>query len=146
MVLGTGLGGFFDGIVLHQILGWHHLICTTTTCQATTVQHLKIQNAQDGVFHLGLWIITITGIVLLFRAMCRQAQPAPGNQLAGAILIGWGGFNFVEGILDHQILGIHHVLPGHSYQLCFDMLFLLSGVVLVLAGAFLASKSSLPTA
>jgi uncharacterized membrane protein len=22
--LGLGLGGFFDGIVLHQILQWHH--------------------------------------------------------------------------------------------------------------------------
>ena len=23
--LGLGLGGFFDGIVLHQILQWHHM-------------------------------------------------------------------------------------------------------------------------
>ena len=41
LVLGLGLGGFFDGIVLHQILGWHHMICTTATCQATSVEHLK---------------------------------------------------------------------------------------------------------
>lgn len=24
VLLGVGLGGFFDGIVLHQILQWHH--------------------------------------------------------------------------------------------------------------------------
>ncbi len=23
--LGLGLGGFFDGIILHQVLQWHHL-------------------------------------------------------------------------------------------------------------------------
>ena len=26
IVLGIGLGGFFDGIVLHQILQWHHML------------------------------------------------------------------------------------------------------------------------
>ncbi|HEU5099504.1 MAG TPA: DUF2243 domain-containing protein [Roseiflexaceae bacterium] len=24
--LGLGLGGFFDGIVFHQILRWHHML------------------------------------------------------------------------------------------------------------------------
>ena len=26
MILGLGLGGFFDGIVFHQILQWHHMV------------------------------------------------------------------------------------------------------------------------
>ena len=26
ILLGVGLGGFFDGIVLHQLLQWHHMI------------------------------------------------------------------------------------------------------------------------
>ena len=26
LLLGMGLGGFFDGIVLHQLLQWHHMI------------------------------------------------------------------------------------------------------------------------
>jgi uncharacterized membrane protein len=26
LLLGIGLGGFFDGIVLHQILQWHHML------------------------------------------------------------------------------------------------------------------------
>ncbi|TIP73091.1 MAG: DUF2243 domain-containing protein, partial [Mesorhizobium sp.] len=25
ILLGLGLGGFFDGIVLHQLLQWHHM-------------------------------------------------------------------------------------------------------------------------
>jgi uncharacterized membrane protein len=50
---------------------------------------------------------------------------------------GWGLFNFVEGIIDHQILGIHHVLPGHPHQFLFDMLFLAAGVALVIIGVWL---------
>lgn len=47
ITLGLGLGGFFDGIVLHQILGWHHLICVTAHCQPQSVAQLKAQNTQD---------------------------------------------------------------------------------------------------
>jgi len=31
IVLGMGLGGFVDGILLHQILQWHHLLTSTDT-------------------------------------------------------------------------------------------------------------------
>lgn len=26
LLLGLGLGGFFDGIILHQVLQWHHML------------------------------------------------------------------------------------------------------------------------
>ncbi|MCK1539441.1 DUF2243 domain-containing protein, partial [Bradyrhizobium sp. 176] len=26
VLLGLGLGGFFDGIVFHQLLQWHHML------------------------------------------------------------------------------------------------------------------------
>jgi uncharacterized membrane protein len=29
LLLGIGLGGFVDGIVLHQILQWHHMLTAT---------------------------------------------------------------------------------------------------------------------
>ena len=140
-VLGLGLGGFFDGIVLHQILGWHHLICTTATCQAASIEHLKQQNTQDGFFHLGVWILTILGVALLFQAAKRRNDLETGKVLTGAILSGWGTFNFVEGLIDHQILGDHHVLPGNPHQLLFDMLFLFSGVLLFAGGALLARSN-----
>ncbi len=28
-ILGVGLGGFVDGIVLHQVLQWHHMLSST---------------------------------------------------------------------------------------------------------------------
>jgi uncharacterized membrane protein len=101
LVLGLGLGGFADGIVLHQILGWHHLICTADTCQPETVAALKLQNTQDGFFHLGTWLLTLAGTGMLFRAARAAGQPWSGRALAGALLAGWGVFNLAEGLVNH---------------------------------------------
>ena len=35
LLLGLGVGGFIDGIVLHQLLQWHHMR-TGTACSAST--------------------------------------------------------------------------------------------------------------
>jgi uncharacterized membrane protein len=134
VVLGLGIGGFFDGIVLHQILGLHHMICTTATCKPLSISALERQNTQDGLFHLVCWILVLLGVALLSGAARQQVGVWSGKALAGAILVGCGLFNFVEGVIDHQILGLHHVLPGHTNQFLFDMLFLASGVVLIIIG------------
>jgi uncharacterized membrane protein len=135
LVLGLGLGGFFDGIVLHQILGWHHLICTTETCQVETVEALKQQNTQDGFFHLAVWVLTLVGVLMLFRAARAPTVDWRGRRLGGAMLAGWGVFNFVEGLIDHHLLELHHVRPGHPEEFLFDLLFLASGVLLIAIGA-----------
>lgn len=62
--------------------------------------------------------------------------------LWGWSLVGWGLFNLVEGILDHHILGIHHV-HGGPYQLWWDIGFLLLGLVLV-TGGYLLQRSGRP--
>jgi len=53
------------------------------------------------------------------------------------MLAGSGLFNFVEGLVDHQILGIHHVFPGNPHQLLFDMLYLANGVLFFIIGLWL---------
>lgn len=134
LVTGIGFGGFADGIVLHQILGWHHLVCLTAHCQPSSIEHLQRQNTQDGFFHLVVWVVSLVGVAMLFRAAREPVLEWSGRVLSGAMLAGWGAFNFVEGLIDHQILGIHHVLPGHPLQLLWDLLFLSSGVVFMLVG------------
>jgi uncharacterized membrane protein len=134
-----GFGGLADGIVLHSILGWHHLICAGAGeyCQPASIEQLKLENTQDGYFDLALWLALLAGTAMLFRA-ARRAGPAwRGRVLIGAMLAGCGIFNFLEGLVNHQILGIHHVLPGSPHQLLFDMLFLANGVVFVVIGACL---------
>lgn len=135
IVLGMGFGGFADGIILHQILGWHHLICVTAHCRPASIEQLQLQNTQDGFFHLALWLVSLAGLVLLFRAARHVGAGWNGRVLFGAMLAGWGLFQLVEGLIDHQLLGIHHVLPGHPHQFLFDMLWLAAGILLFMVGA-----------
>ena len=141
LVLGIGFGGFADGIILHQILGWHHLICYTVNCQPASIGQLQRENTQDGYFHLALWLVTLAGATMLFRAERHAGQAWNGRVFVGSMLAGCGLFNFLEGIIDHQILGIHHVLPGHPHQLLFDLLFLANGVLFFMIGAWLMRSS-----
>ncbi len=140
LVLGFGFGGFADGIMLHQILGWHHLVCVTAHCQPTSVAHLQLQNTQDGFFHLVLWFISLFGVFLLFSAARHPGTTWKTRIFSGSMLAGAGLFNFVEGVIDHHILGIHHVLPDHPHQFVFDLIFLLVGIALISLGMFLASS------
>ena len=64
----------------------------------------------------------------------RPDAPYNGWVLGGGLLAGWGLFNLAEGLLDHHILGLHHVReqpfsPG-SWDLAFDVF----SLVLLLAG------------
>jgi uncharacterized membrane protein len=147
-VLGAGFGGLADGIVLHSILGWHHLICANTTvfCQPTSVQQLLVENTQDGFFDLALFLVVMAGTAMLFRA-ARQSVPAwSGWVLFGAMLAGSGFFNFLEGLINHQILGLHHVLPGSPHQFLFDMLYLANGALFFLVGVWLIRRPTHPSA
>lgn len=60
----------------------------------------------------------------------------------GWILLGWGVFNLVEGVVDHHILGIHHVRSG-EYQTWWDIGFLVFGALLV-AGGWLLQRRAAP--
>lgn len=137
------MGGVLDGIALHQILQWHSML--SSVVPTTDLIGMKVNMAWDGVFHLVTWITTLAGIALLFRAARRPRIAWSGRVLTGSMLAGWGLFNFVEGVIDHQLLGIHHVRPG-EHVLAWDLAFLASGLVLMLVGWKLArSHSRLPS-
>jgi len=48
ILLGIGFGGFVDGIVLHQILQWHHMLTSEGSYPATTVAGLEANTLADG--------------------------------------------------------------------------------------------------
>lgn len=129
LALGMGLGGFVDGIVLHQILQLHGTV--SSRVPLTTLLGTKVNMFWDGVFHAGVWALTLIGVVLMHRS-ARAGRTIPGRTLAGAMLAGWGVFNVVEGSINHHWLGLHRVHQlGPAY---WDYLFLLSGVVLIAWG------------
>jgi uncharacterized membrane protein len=127
LLLGIGLGGFVDGIVLHQLLRWHHLLSSRPGSGLTA------NLVADGLFHAGTWLAVVIGLVWLWRRARRGPRSWPWPALIGPLLAGWGLFNLVEGLVDHHLLGLHHVRPG-PHQLWYDLGFLALGAVLLLLG------------
>lgn len=130
-VLGFGLGGFFDGIVLHQLLQWHHLV--SSVYPADTVEGLELNTLWDGIFHLATYGITIVGLYLLWRAITRQNAPHAPRALIGAMLIGFGVFHLFDSIVNHWLLQIHHIREGEN-ALAYDIAFFIIGLALIGVG------------
>ena len=136
LLLGLGLGGFIDGIVLHQILQWHHMLTDYGAHAAfptTTVGSLEDNTLWDGLFHGATWVFVATGVFAMWRVL-SAGHRATWRGLAGLLLAGWGIFNLVEGIVDHHILTIHHVRDDVDEPLWWDLGFLAVGAVLVVVG------------
>lgn len=131
VLLGIGLGGFFDGIVLHQILQWHHLVSNPTP--PDTLDNLELNTLADGVFQIMAWVVTVAGVFVLMASNGARSGPGGTRTLIGAMLAGWGGFNVVEGLIDHHLLNLHHVRPGPD-ELLYDLAFLGWGALMVAVG------------
>ena len=142
ILLGVGLGGFADGIVLHQILQWHHILTSQGDHPATTLAGLETNTLWDGLFHASTWIACVAGLALLWRG--GRGKAPPGHALFGQMLAGWGLFNVVEGLVDHQLLGIHHVKTDAAGNavVALDIAFLVLGAALIATGAALARTRS----
>jgi uncharacterized membrane protein len=132
-ILGVGLGGFVDGIGLHQLLQWHHML-SSTSYSPDTLSGLRMNTVWDGLFHTFTWLAVLIGLGMLYSRVTRaRGQLWRSRKLWGWILVGWCVFNLVEGVVDHHVLGIHHV-HGGPYQLWWDLGFLALGAVLVAVG------------
>ena len=140
LLLGIGFGGFIDGIVLHQILQWHHMLSAEGCCPTSTVLGLEDNTLADGFFHVATWIALMAGTILAMRAWQRGELAPLWRTHVGGLLIGWGGFNLVEGLVDHHLLGVHHVRDDLGAPLGWDLGFLAFGALLVVVGAVLMAK------
>ena len=107
-VLGFALGGFFDGILLHQVLQWHHML-TSAGYPPDSVDNLRINTVADGLFHASTYAFVAAGLAVLWRSARRTHLRWSGKLLVGTLLMGFGLFNLVEGLVDHHLLAIHHV-------------------------------------
>ena len=139
-LLGVGLGGFVDGIVLHQLLQWHHLLTGKDDYPMTTVAGLENNTVADGIFHVLTWALVLVGVSRSLRAWQRGEIAPPWRLHIGLLLAGWGAFNLVEGLLSHQMLGLHHVRDDLGGPLSWDLGFLVLGTLLLAAGLLLSRR------
>lgn len=138
VLLGMGLGGFFDGIVLHQILQWHHLL-SSAGLAPDRLQHLRVNVWADGLFHAATWALTFAGLGLLWQAARGNHARWPMRALPAALLAGFGSFNLIEGLVNHHWLGLHHVneTAPPAQWLWWDLGFLAWGGAMLATGVWL---------
>ena len=142
LLYGLGFGGFVDGIVLHQILQWHHMVSAVEGREPTTLAGLEVNTVADGFFHLATWGLAFAGTVTALVAW-RQGRLAPSWSFHfGLVLTGWGLFNLVEGLINHQLLGVHHVRDDLGAPLSWDLGFLALGVLLIAGGWLLHRRGA----
>jgi uncharacterized membrane protein len=131
LFLGVGMGGFLDGILFHQILQVHNML--TAKLPKDSVVNMEVNMFWDGLFHAFTWVMTLIGLILLWRAVTKARVPLSTKCFSGSILLGAGLFNLIEGLIDHHLLGIHQVVQALGVSV-FDYLFLASGLALIAAG------------
>ena len=133
VLLGIGLGGFVDGIVLHQIAQWHQMLSAVVPPESMAA--MKRNMAADGWLHAAVWIATFAGVMVLWRALRGPGALPSTRHLLGNMLLGWGAFNLVEGILNHHLLELHHVRDLPQHVPAYDWIFLaVGGIGFILAG------------
>jgi uncharacterized membrane protein len=134
ILFGLGLGGFFDGIALHQLLQWHHML--SSWYPITSIENLELNTLWDGIFHSATYVFVVAGLFLLWRSAHRGHLYWSNRLLVGSLLLGWGVFNVIEGIADHEVLGVHHVneLAPRAQWVFWDIGFLIWGAAMVALG------------
>lgn len=139
VMLGIGVGGFIDGVFLHQIFQVHAMLSAKVPLNSMANMHTNM--TADGLFHSAMLAAVLVGIAMLFRAGGRSDVIWSGRVLAGAMLMGWGMFNVVEGVIDHHLLELHHVVEKFGLS-GWDWAFLAASLALIVIGWLIARKSS----
>lgn len=112
VILGIGLMGAIDTIVFHQLLQWHNFYYDTTP---------EWRVFSDGLFH------AFTATMLFFGAVRLWSQRSDASRVLGSapfwsgVLLGSGGFQLFDGIIDHKVLRLHQIREDTSNLLPYDI-------------------------
>lgn len=132
ILLGMGLAGVTDGILFNHLLQWHQLL--SSKIPGDTIDGKAINHFWDGVYHGFSWLLTASGIFLLWSLVGRNDVSRSNRVFFGSFLLGYGIFIFLEGVLNHHILSLHHVNETSLYKMWWDIGFLLVGGLIAITG------------
>lgn len=131
-LLGFSLAGFFDGILLHQILQWHHLLIAL---EGAAFADMRVQILADGLFHLFMYVLAFVGLWLLWRARSEFVQPCADKPALAYSLIGFGTWHVIDAFVVHWMLGFHRIRMDADNLLLWDLIWLvLFGVIPLAVG------------
>lgn len=118
-----------DEIVFHQLLQWHHFYDASTPAVGIVA---------DGLLHTAELIALVGGFVLLLRA--RQRQALHPHLLWSGVLIGAGGFQLFDGLVNHKALRLHQIRYGVDL-LPYDLAWNVGAAVILVLGVLLARRA-----
>ncbi len=140
LLLGIGLGALLDGIVFRELLQWNAML--SAVLPPDSVEALRVSLAAGGMFDAVAWLLSLAGAACLWSAFGRPGVLPSTRAFSGYLVLGWGWFNLVEGLIDHQFLRLHHVHDLPAYAPGYDWAFLLvGGAGFIAAGTLLARKA-----
>lgn len=142
LLAGFALGGFFDGIVLHQLLQWHHLL---SGLEDPLGSDLRFQITMDGLFHLLMYLIAIAGAVLLVAGRATGGCAGTAREILRLSLIGFGTWHVVDALVSHWLIGLHRIRMDSDTPLLWDVGWLIAFGLLPLLIAFLLPPKSGPS-
>lgn len=126
-VIGVGVMAAVDEIVFHQLLAWHHFYDRSTT---------RIGLLSDGLLHATELLLLVTGFFLL--ADLRRRGTLHVRRGWAGLLLGAGGFQLFDGVVNHKVLRLHQV--RYDVELLpYDLAWNAGAVVLLALGLVLAS-------
>jgi uncharacterized membrane protein len=93
---------------------------------------LAVGLVSDGLVHAGGFIAMVAGLFLLADAH-RRGGFVP-KRWWGALLLGAGGFQLYDGIVQHKLLGLHQI-RYHVTIWPYDLTWNLIAFIMILAGS-----------
>ena len=140
LLLGIGLGGLIDGIVFHEILQWHNMF--SNAVPPTDLDRIRFNVLADGLFQAAAWLVTLFGLLLLWRSVRSGRSDRFSTGAFGALLAGFGLFNLVEGVVNHHILKLHNVREVADPTTWNFAFLLLLGVLPLALGSLLRQRAA----
>ncbi|MEU8326859.1 DUF2243 domain-containing protein [Micromonospora sp. NPDC048839] len=125
VLIGIAIMAAVDEIVFHQLLAWHHFYDRSTPSVALL---------SDGLLHAAEVIALVAGF--FWFADLRRRHALSARLAWGGLLLGAGGFQLFDGLVDHKVLRLHQIRYG-VHLVPYDVVWNVAGAALLLAGAVL---------
>src|SRR5436305_559397 len=138
LLVGLSFGGLFDGILLHQVLQWHHLL---SLVGGESVRDMRVQIMADGLFHVLMYVVAAIGLWLIWSAAGSSAFGRSDRRLLASALLGFGAWQFADVIVFHWIARIHRIRVDVPNPLAWDIGWMIVfGVPTVALGLWLLAR------
>jgi uncharacterized membrane protein len=124
-ILGIGAMGAIDEIVFHQLLRWHHFYVHTSESR---------QVVSDGLLHLFTLAMLLLGAFRLWRDRRTLAEILTARPLRAGVLLGLGGFQLFDGVVNHKLFRLHQIREDTDNLLPYDLVWNAAAVLVLLAG------------